>query len=744
MRTGSTGATSLIVAIAASLVLPVQAQEVIQEVVVTARKKAESLQDTPLSVSAATQETLETAFLGNSSGIVQFSPNLVFDDIPAGTPGGGAIAIRGISLQDVEKTFDPAVLIHVDGVPLGTNSANVMNMLDVERVEVLRGPQGTLFGKNAVGGVINIYRTKPKLGEWGGRFRVGTEDEGGYNVEGVLNVPLGEQLAAKLSLARLETPGYYRNITRREDEGESTEDRYGVHLLWQPSDHFRAEAQWNESDVDGLMPPMLNINSPLALLCAGFGACAASDHTPLSGDRRKGAGDLRQDFTLETRDGQIDLNWDITDQLRGVLIYGHREVEEDAFYDFDGSPIEIFHVHRPNDYEQDSTEVRVDYEAGRFSATAGYFYWKSKLNNWRNEADISLFLGLPVGGCGFGTVACQIETASASSKSDSIFFEGDFKVADQFTLTAGARYIEETKTIAKTASLPVFNLVTLPLSSGRRKDDDTIYRLGARWEPTEKVMAYVSWSTGFRSGGFSVRAVTPEILASGYEPETVDSYELGIKTMLFDDRLRLNATYFYAEYEDMQIELQVPRPGPGSGTQDAVVNAGAAEFSGIEVEAVAVLSDQFSIDFNAGWLDAKYTEFVGQIFADGTQTDDNSHLPLRRAPEWNYTAALNYKNEIGAGTLNGRLSYNWRDDYAGTVTDFPGTHVDAFGVLDASLSYARDNWRLSIFGRNLTDEDEYSHTFSVVPQSNGADLFTFVTPRPPRVFGVELTYSFGN
>ena len=191
----------------------VLAQEVIEEVIVTARKREETMQDVPLAVSAVGRVELESAFLSNSTAITQFAPNLIFDDISAGTPGGGGISIRGISFQDVEKTFDPTVLIHVDGVPLGTNTANVMKLLDVERVEILRGPQGTLFGKNAVGGVINIFRLKPKLNEWAGKARARVDDNNSVDFEGVLNIPLGESLAAKVNVARLDQGGYYDNVT---------------------------------------------------------------------------------------------------------------------------------------------------------------------------------------------------------------------------------------------------------------------------------------------------------------------------------------------------------------------------------------------------------------------------------------------------------------------------------------------------------------------------------------------------
>lgn len=736
---------SLIAAgVSAVITMPVYAQ--LEEVVVTARKKEESMQDTPLAVSSISKDTIENAFLGDATGIAQFAPNVVFDEIAAGTPGGGGISIRGLSYQDVEKTFDPTVLIYLDGVPLGTNTGNAMNLLDIERIEVLRGPQGTLFGRNAVGGVINIQRTKPIIGEWAGKVRSRIESEdNATSVEGVLNIPLGNTMAAKINVANVERPAFYRNVTLGTDEGGSKDKRFGAHVLWEPTPSLQVEAQYNRSDMDGTLPPMLAYNTDQALLCAAFGACAASPNTPISGNRRKGSGDQRQDFFLDSEDYQLDINWEINERLSAVVTAGHRNSEEEMFIDFDGSPIEIFHVRRANKYKQDSVEARFDYDDGdRLSVTAGYFYWNSQVNDWENDADISLFLGLPVDACGFDTVSCQLDTANASSKSDSFFFEADYRLTENLYAIVGARYIEETKKLAKAAFLPVFGVTTLPLSSGSRTDDDVIHRVGLRWEPAPDIMTYATWSTGFRSGGFSIRAVTPEILAEGFEPETVDNFEIGIKTTLLNQRLRLNATAFRMEYDNMQLEQTIPRPGPGSGNQDAVLNAGGATINGVELEVTAMLSDAVTLDFNAGWLDASYDEFRGQIFADGSFDDDNSDLDLRRAPKWNYTAALNYASELGGGKLNGRVSYNWTDSYEGTLTNFQGTQIDSFGLLDVSLSYRYNQWRIGVYGRNLTNEDEYSHTFAVVPETTGASLFGFNTPRPPRVFGLEATYTFGD
>ncbi|MCK9563219.1 MAG: TonB-dependent receptor [Bacteroidales bacterium] len=721
---------------------PAAGPRLLEEVVVTARKREESVQDTPLAVSAVGREQVEAAFLVDATGITQFAPNLVFDNVFAGTPGGGGISIRGVSAQEVEKTFDPAVLMYVDDIPYGVNSGNVMSMLDVERIEVLRGPQGTLFGKNTVGGVIHIHRIKPSLDSFGGkvRARVGNYDR--MDLEGVVNIPLNDQLAVKLTAARLEQDrGFYHNITTGKREGDSKEERFGIHLLWQPADNLLGELQYNRSETDGFAPPLLNLNSPNSLVCAGFGACATSDKRPLSGDRNKGAGDLLQDYFLEVEDVIAKLQWGITDSVDATVIYGRRKIEDGVNMDVDGSPLTLFHVSRDSDFTQDSIEARFDYDAGgRLSLTGGYYYWESEVGLWRNDVENPLFVGVNVGDCGFTTpnVDCVRQLADHESTSHSVFFEGDYKLTDQWTLTLGSRWIQEKKEINRRQLVLGANTMD---ASASRKDTDTIYRLGIRYEPSDDVMMYLMQSTGFRSGGFSVRAATPEVLQAGFKPEKIINTEAGIKTSLLDGRMRLAATVFDMKYKDMQQELNIP--GGPTGQQDAVVNASEAKLRGVELELEAILTQYLRVDFNMGYLDAGYKDFQGAIYSDGI-VRDLSRLKLRRAPEWNYTLGLSTFHALGSGELTSRISYSWQDDYESTASNHPGTGIDAFGLLDASLSYAISNWKFSVFGRNLTDEDEYSFPFVLAPGIDGSSILAYAVPRAPRTFGAEFTYHFGS
>lgn len=268
-----------------------------------------------------------------------------------------------------------------------------------------------------------------------------------------------------------------------------------------------------------------------------------------------------------------------------------------------------------------------------------------------------------------------------------------------------------------------------------------IWRLGLRYELSDDVMAYFTYSTGFRSGGFSPRATTAEVLATGQDPEKLTNYELGWKSRWFDDRLQLNGAVFHMIYDDMQIETSIP--GGPSGQQQAVANVGKAEINGAELDVVALLTDQWTLSGNLGVLDADYKEFFTDLYSTRTPAD-YTHLHLRRAPKLTYAIASTYRVSVPTGNVALRVSYDWRDDYEGTLNNHPGTQVKSFGLLNASIVYDHgSNWSVSAYGNNLTNEDSFTHTFVVAPTPQGGSFWKFANPRAPRTYGMEVVYRFG-
>jgi len=728
----------------------VLAQEGMEEVVVTARKREESLQDVPVAVSAVTGERVEQAFLLDTTSLAQFAPNVVFDNVESGNPGGGAFSIRGISFQDIEKSFDPVVLVVLDGVAIGTNTANVMQLLDVERIEVLRGPQGTLFGKNAVAGLIQVQRTKPQLASSGGKLRVRGGSYDTYNVEGLYNYG-SDDWALKLTAASLnQDEGYFRNITTGERMGARDTIMGGAHLLWEPTDTFQAELQFNYSDMDGTALPQLdtshyNLPPPEGdLFCFFFALCSATDGESVTGDPRVSAGNIdpgtgqtspRVEYTQ--RMAIVDLDWQIADDYTLTYIGGWLDSDDRFDADYDDSPLRIYGAFRWSEYEQWSNELRLTRDAGDdLTWQLGLYHWDAE-SRAKQNTDTLLLTGLPF--------PASFEDTLAGSESYSVFGEGDYRLAGSMSkavLTAGFRWITETKDIERTV-LPAQGDPPFPPGSGdERTDDDVIWRAGLRYEWTENLMTYFTYSTGFRSGGFSTRSGTEEVLERGFEPEQVENFELGMRSEWLDNRLILNTTLFHMIYTDMQLDVSIPAPPP-LNNQQAIENVGEAVFDGVELEALFQVTDMWRLSGNVGWLDAEYEEFTADVYGLGVVTD-NTNFPLRRAPEWTYSIDSTLEKQIGDGTASWRVSYNWRDDYSGTLWDHRGTHIDAFGLLDMALGYDTENWRFSVFGRNLTDEDEFTHTFVVAPTVEGGSLWKFAVPRPGPEWGVEVTYRFGN
>jgi iron complex outermembrane recepter protein len=700
----------------------------LEEVVVSARRREESLQDVPVAVSAVGAAELERAFVTDTTQLAQFAPNVVLDKVEAGTAGGAAFSIRGVSYQDVEHAFDPTVLVFVDEVAIGTGTGNVMSLLDVDRIEILRGPQGTLFGKNAVGGIVNIHRRKPILDDTSGKVRATFGDFGTQNFEGYANLG-GETAAIKLNAARLEHDGYYRNRTVKEWQDDRTEDRYGAHVLWQPTDSLTFELQGNYIRQDGTANPILNISDGTATdgsgdtFCAFLGQCSDGPGEPQSGDKQVAVGDGPNHLRLDVDSYIANVNWDLGDTYALTYIGGYITSDDDTAFDFDGSPETIYHARKQSDYQQRSHELRLSRTGEVFSGQAGLYFWDADSYSINRAPSLN-------------------DRAWASSESFSVYGEGDFRFLEKNVLTLGFRYIEEDKELEKFVDDGAGNASIPKGTTADRSDDDTIWRLSLRHEFDNGNMVYGTYSTGFRSGGFSPRAATVEVMQRGQDPEKLTNYEAGLRTRWFENRLQLNATVFHMIYDDMQIETSLPSDNPANPQQQGFDNVGKAKIDGVEVDFIGRVTDNWSLSGSLGLLDAEYDEFYTDLYNTGTP-QDFTHLELRRAPDVTYTITSDYNLPIGPGEANFRVGYNWRSDYEGTLDNHSGTDIDAFGVLDASLSYQWGNWTAAVFGNNLTDEDAYSHTFAVVPNAAGGTLWKFATPRTPLTYGLQVTYEFG-
>jgi len=722
----------------------------LEETVVTARKREESLQDVGFAISALSETEISRSFARDLSDLAYVSPNLIIDDTAQGPGGVAAIFIRGIGAADVEKNFDPAVGVVVDGIFLGSNAGSILRSIDLASVEVLRGPQGTLFGRNTIGGLINVTHTQP-TGELGVKLRGGVEDYDTWYGDAILNFGVTDNVAAKVSLAkRDQKEGYYKNVTLKDDVGRNNYESYGINLLWDVTDSFALEGTYQKEKTRQDTPPLLNTAQQRHLFCFGYGYCSPSQDKPITGDRLKVAQvgykppgepssrdnpfvvadiddivEVPMKATFDVDSYSLEARWNLNDSYRIDYLFGHWESNETIISNWDGTPELLYGTSRPANYDQDSNELRLTYDGdGKWSYVAGLYYWNSNY-----DIDLRSWIGFnpdfP------GQVLDLYQYSEQKTESQAAFFEIDYELTDALTLSAGGRYTEDKK---ESKQFGLVNTITDPYTSHPNKNwDEFTPRVSARYEIDPDVMVFATYSKGFRSGGFNGRVGNLVEAREPYDTETVDNYELGIKSEWFDNRLRVNANVFYMEYDDKQEELQLPDDND-TGQKTVVENAASATLQGVELEFNAFLSENFSLRGNIGYLDTEYDDFQ-YTGLDGAIVD-LSDLEFRRAPEWTGSLDATFQWEMAGGTAWIRGAYHYLDDHYVNVTNSPELKNDPQNLFDASINYSYEAFTVSVYGRNLTDEDGYIHGYDV------AGLWSYAATRPPRTYGMELVYNF--
>jgi iron complex outermembrane receptor protein len=735
---GSVGATVSPIAVAAENIG-------LEEITVTARKRVENMQEVSLSVSALSQTEIDRTFARDIKDLAFVSPNLIIDDTSQGPGGNAALYIRGIGVADVEKNFEPAVGVTIDGLFIGANSGAILRSIDLASVEVLRGPQGTLFGRNTVGGMINVERTKPTT-DFSGSVRAGYGDYDTVWADGVLNFGVLETLAVKLSAAKHnQREGYFTNINTGDDEGFVDYESYGISLLWNPTETLEFQYIYQNEATEQDTPPLVNMAQPDTLFCASFGLCAKSQTVPSSGDRYKvgrllfnpttwslsppptgvvtsPTSTLIRNFDPATFDAETHIlkaAWDVSDSLRLNYIYGTYETEETIVSNWTAEPVMLFGTDRPAEYEQASHELRLTYNAGgALNFVVGGYLWESqydiRLRSW-------ITFVVP------GTVLDIPQTTRQETDSTALFFDGDYAFNEQWTLNLGGRYTKDEKLSRQRG-----NLSTAPNDPEADWSEFTP-KVSVRYRFNDDAMAYASYAKGYRSGGFNGRVDEQASARIPYDPEFVDNYELGFKSEWADRRLRLNGAIFYMDYTDKQEEIGLASDGP-TGQRISVFNAATATMKGVELELQAQATENVSLRANLGYLDSKYDEFT---FDSGFGIVDNSGLEFRRAPEFTGSVDLTYELQVGPGDAWVRGAYRYVGEHFIEQSNRPELSNEAQHLVDLSVNYAINNITVSVFGKNLTNEDAWAHGLNV------SGLWAYASPRAPRTWGAEVSYNFG-
>jgi iron complex outermembrane receptor protein len=692
----------------------VQEKLVVEEVIVTARKREESLQKVPVSVTAI-QQQLQNATIRDLKDIGGISPNVHIDSV-MGVPSGSTISIRGVSYQETDKSLDPAVGVLIDGVYIGVSSGQIIDNFDLERIEVLRGPQGTLFGKNTIGGALNIIKSKPTL-ENGAKLSYTAGRWGREDIKLIGNVGDGEKYGAKISIADLQSDGAYKNTTLDKRVGGQDYNQWGISLLAKPTDELDIQFSYDNSVDESDVGAWANFNTDDHLICSLAGivypwsredACGSLDTG--SGEDRTSTNDRNYNDT-DVDAYNLTVNYDLGSLLL-TSITGYRTSDELTQMEWDASSVNWLTANFDQSYEQLSQELRLTSQFdGDLQFVAGLYYWDSEYEQTWETHYLHYWLDIigaldPVNGSSFGLNPASTSNSNQyqDSKSYAAFISADWQFAENWTLNLGGRYTYEEKDFAGSASQIRFNPTDdlAPWAYTRGSDDWTEFspKIGVSYQYADDIMLFAQYAEGFKSGGYFGRS--PEFLdpLDSYDPETVDTFELGMKSEWMENRLRFNATAFYSEYDDKQEEVIVDCESRGC---TVVLNASTVEMQGIELELETLLTEQWSVRASYGYLDAEYDKFLADIDNDLVVTD-NSYLELRNAPENTVGLSTTYEIAIGDGLLASNLSYKWMDDIETILNNQESGHQDDHEKLDASITYSRANYRISAFGRNLTDE----------------------------------------
>jgi len=781
--TGLALATSLIASVeSANAQTPVEGgASRIEEIIVTAQRREESLQETPIAVTALSGADLTQRLATNLADVGNFVPNLDFSTATQSSRSSfvSAVFIRGIGQTDFIVTADPAVGIYVDGVYYGRTTGGVVDLLDIERVEVLRGPQGTLFGKNTIGGAVNVV-SAPVQDEFGGSAEVMTGSYDRLNFRGDINVPLSDTLAARVAVSTKRSDGYGKRLDFPSGAqiGEQSADDSAsgrIRLRWTPNEDIDANLSFDYTRVrePQVADDIKNINpaAPLLALWNGFvGVPAGTPYTPAfltSGDfTTYGSGPNRAELDLWGPGLTID--WRMGEYtLRSITAY--RSMDALFSNDGDGSPLRILGSDRVDlDQEQLSQEFHLLGSSfdGRLEWLTGLYYFEeSAYEETAAYVLPGIFQALeampvlvgptgPIAPCPPPDVVAGLPTPgplgcagnpnnipldldfAGTNDIDitnySAFVHGTFALSEQWNLTLGARYTYEEKIHDIVYGRVNSGFVIAPPGTRREDSWDVVTpKAGLSFSPSNDLMTYFSVSRGFRSGGFNGRPFYREAV-DAYDPEYVWSYELGLKSEWFDQRLIMNAAVFFNDYTDIQLTSN--RATADGNVAIITENAGEAEIKGFELELHARPIEALDLIAGIGYVDAEFTE----IAPDATVT---SATVFAKTPEWDLNFGAQYRVPLGSrGALTFRADYAWRSELYNDVANSPALFQDSFGLVNARVAYqsADGRWQFAVFGMNLSDE----HYITGGVGGAGAIGLDEVQYGRPREWGASVRYTF--
>ncbi|MCB1846687.1 MAG: TonB-dependent receptor [Halieaceae bacterium] len=718
MRLGLVPALGLSVGLTA----PETLGQVLEEVLVTARKREENLQEVAVAVSVVTAQTIEDAGLVRLTDISQLVPNMTYQENISNKFTN--ITLRGISSSGGLGN-DPGVGVYVDEVYVARESGFNADLLDIERVEVLKGPQGTLFGRNTAVGAINIATKKP-ADEFTGMVLADVGDYDYQRYGGYLNGPLTDNLAAKISGVYHERDGYLDNT-------------YGGTVNTVDYYTFRGQALW--APMERL--ELLLIGDYRKDTSDGNNLVTRNQGDPVNKNYEVSIPDSGSE-DVEAKGVALTANYELDNYLLTSITSGNK-IDEKYQNDQDWSDLDALTGNDTRDNKQWSQELRISSTSdSKLQWVAGLYYFNQQFDATQEAINgpdtIYAAFGL-TDLIGTGTPPSSIGLPdSVTIKADSVikadsyaaYANIDYSLSEQWSVDAGIRYSKDEKKLDYTQTAdPIaaaFGFLNLDIKDDI-DDDQWTPTISLNWTPMDDLLTYAKYSKGYKAGGFN-NSISSTGSAIAFDPEKLDAYELGLKSTWLDNTLRVNAAVFHMEYDDKQESAFV------TGVGFVQTNAGEATSDGVELEVQYLLRDYWSIYGSVGYTDAQYDQYIID------EDENNNGNDLTRAPEWTANIGTQIEWQY-TDYLHGmfRVDYSYQDESFTKANNDPFYKAEEQNIVNARLqiSDAERTWQATLWGRNLTDDDS-------INTIDGPSTFFFDTYHysliAPRTWGVELQYNF--
>ena len=726
----------------------------LEEIVVTAQKREDSIQTVPIAITAIDGDVLDNKAVVNLESLQGLVPGAQIGQF-ANTPHGAVFNIRGMGAIEPDPYDGSAVMVTIDGVPQYFNMTSLVDLFDVERVEVLRGPQGTLFGANTTGGVVNIV-TKAPSGEYNGKVQVTAGDWNRFDVKAAADLPINEKLSLRLSGFHHGRDGFITNVYDGSDMGSIDVNSIRATLKYDAGNGF--EATWRNEILRskngspyigmGAYPGEAEYVAPgtIAGPNAGVqytGYCMPVGSPCKAPDEYYSANSSEQDMSDMNIDAStLEMVWNDTSLGTITSITSFKQFDLHEYTDQDGTVEFLASTDRRTDGDQITQEIRVNSQVSENIDLVYGLYFSE--DSYYHSQNFRAQFASP----GFSQVTAQDQERS----SQAIFAHSFIDLSDRLRLQVGGRYSkEETEMKVDVTHFISLDGVSRYFGDDRLadfgidftaqgKDDWTDWsaKVGLDYQISENTLAYGHISRGFKSGGFVGRITIPEDIGP-YDPEIVETIELGMKTDLMDNKLRLNVNIFKNDYQDLQLALiYFTKNSLGFDVNgNSILNAADATTQGIEVEFFAAPSPNLRVNGSVTFLEAEYDDFP-YTNADGSVTNLSGYR-LQNAPEITANFGFDYSWRTGNGEMMLSAIYKYNDEKFNTsLLNTPRSTIQETDLIDANLMWTpdSDDWSVNFWVKNIADERYISSVFEA------PGVLAIVNFLPPREYGISFDFNW--